>query len=75
VILLKATIEISCNEPEIILKSIQPELENAKNFKVNLKALKDKIIVNIESEKISGLLAGINSYLRLVKVAKDSLEI
>ncbi len=74
-ILLKATIEISCNEPEIILKSIQPELENAKNFKVNLKALKDKIIVNIESEKISGLLAGINSYLRLVKVAKDSLEI
>jgi tRNA threonylcarbamoyladenosine modification (KEOPS) complex Pcc1 subunit len=72
---LKAEIEIECKEPEIVLRSLEPELENTRKFSIDLKASNNKLIITIESKSLSGLLAGINSYLRLVKVAKETLEI
>jgi tRNA threonylcarbamoyladenosine modification (KEOPS) complex Pcc1 subunit len=72
---LKAEIEIECKEPEIVLRSLEPELEDTRKFSIDLKASNNKLIITIESKSLSGLLAGINSYLRLVKVAKETLEI
>ncbi|MEM5778728.1 MAG: KEOPS complex subunit Pcc1 [Candidatus Aenigmatarchaeota archaeon] len=72
---MKVEIEIECKEPEIIIKSIKPDLEELKKFNVNLKNEKNKLKIKIEANDISGLLAGINSYLRLIKVAIDATEV
>lgn len=71
---MKATIQVECKEPETIIKSMQPEIEDAIKFDADLKAENDRLILTIESKNISGLLAGINSYMRLIRVAKDGME-
>lgn len=70
---MRGIIEIDCKDPEIIKRSIQPETENTSKFNVDIKAEKDKLILTIESETISGLLAGINSYIRLIRVSKNAI--
>lgn len=72
---MKAEIEIECKEPEIVIKSIKPDLEELKKFNVKFKNEKNKLKIKIEANDISGLLAGINSYLRLIKVAIDAMEV
>lgn len=71
---MKAEIEIECKEPNIIIKSLEPDAEQAKRFDVELKAENNKIKLEIKSKDVAGLLAGINSYMRLVKTAMDSME-
>lgn len=72
---MKAEIELSCKEPKMIVKSLQPDKEELNKFDVKLTPGKNKLILEIEAEEISGLLAGINSYMRLIKVAIDATEI
>jgi len=71
---MKAEIELECREPEIIIKSLKPD-EEPKRFDVELKTEKNKLKIKIEANDISSLLAGINSYMRLVKVAIDATEV
>jgi len=72
---MKAEIEIECKEPEIIIESLKPENKDLKKFDIKLKAEKDKLKLEIEAENISSLLAGINSYMKLIKVATDAMEV
>lgn len=72
---MKAEIELECREPEVVVKSLQPDKEQLNKFDVKLKPEKNKLKLEIEAEDISGLLAGINSYMRLIKVAIDATEI
>jgi tRNA threonylcarbamoyladenosine modification (KEOPS) complex Pcc1 subunit len=72
---LKSEIEIECKDPEIVIKSLKPDFEETKKFNVDLKAEQNKIILTIESDTISGLLAGINSYIRLIRTSIDTMEI
>ena len=71
---MKAEIEIECERPDIVVKVLQPETEDTKKFEVKIKAEKNKIKINLEAKDISGLLAGINSYMRLVKTSIDGME-
>jgi len=71
---MKAEIEIECKNPDTIIKSINPDIE-AKKFDVKLENKNDKLILIIESKDITGLLAGINSYIRLIRTAIDAMEI
>lgn len=71
---MKAEIEIECKNPDTIIKSINPDIE-AKKFDVKLENKNDKLILIIESKDITGLLAGINSYIRLIRTAIDTMEI
>ena len=71
---MKAEIEINCKKPDIVIKSVSPELE-AKKFDVKLEDKKDKIILTIESKDMTGLLAGINSYMKLIRAAISVKEI
>ncbi len=71
---MKAEIEIECKEPEIVIRSIKPDEGEIKKFDVKISAEKNKLKIKVESKDIPGLLAGINSYLRLVKVAIDAME-
>jgi tRNA threonylcarbamoyladenosine modification (KEOPS) complex Pcc1 subunit len=71
---MRARIEVECKEPAIIIKSLKPEIDDALKFDANIKTEDNKLILTIESKDISGLLAGINSYMRLIRVAKDTTE-
>jgi tRNA threonylcarbamoyladenosine modification (KEOPS) complex Pcc1 subunit len=71
---MKSEIEIECKYPEKVIKSLEPDLEETAKFNVRLDSEKNKIKLKVESKELSGLLAGINSYLRLIKTAMDALE-
>lgn len=73
---MKATLEISCRNPKIVIDSLKPDLEDdVKKFSGKIKAEKNNVVVSIESNTITGLAAGINSYLRLIKAASEVSEI
>ena len=71
---MKAEIEIECERPDIVAKALKPETEETKKFNVEINAEKDRIKLEFESKDIPGLLAGINSYMRLVKTSIDGME-
>ena len=68
---MRATLRIECKEPEIIKKSLLPDIQNRDDLKIDLKAEKNDLIIEIETKKISYLKAVINSYLSLVKALKE----
>ena len=68
---MKATIRIECKNPEIVRKSLLPDVQNKKDLKVDLNTEKNNLIIEIETKKISYLKAVINSYLSLVKALKE----
>jgi tRNA threonylcarbamoyladenosine modification (KEOPS) complex Pcc1 subunit len=71
---MKAAIEIVCERPQIVVKALEPEIDKSKKFSVKLGADKGKVLLEIESEDISGLLAGINSYVTLIKTSINAME-
>ena len=71
---MKAEIEIECKEPETVIKAISPDID-AKKFDVKLEGNGDKLSLKIESEDMTGLLAGINSYMKLIRTAINVKEI
>lgn len=71
---MKAEIEIECKEPEIVIKSLKPDEEELTKFDAKLTSEKNKLKLKIEARDFPGLLAGINSYIRLIKVAMDAME-
>jgi len=68
---MKALIEIECKNPERVIKSIEPDMENNGKFDVKLEEHDGKIFLKIEAPEISGVLAALNSYLRLIKTAME----
>lgn len=70
-----AKLEIECKNPEIVLKSLKPDLDDTEKFKVDLKVKENKLVLIIEAKELSGLLAGINSYARLIKASTDVVSI
>ena len=72
---MKAEIEIECKNPEIIIKALKPSIEDAKKFSVVLEANENKVKLKVEADNISGLLAGINSYIRLIRTSISSMEV
>jgi len=71
---MKAEIEIECKDPDTVIRSLSPDIE-AKKFDVKLENKNDKLILIIESKDITGLLAGVNSYIRLIRTAINTMEI
>ena len=72
---MKAQIELECKEPETVIQSLKPDEEELDKFNIKLTSEKNKLKIKIEAEDVSGLLAGINSYLKLVKVAMNATEV
>ena len=63
----KSKIFIECTNPEKVISAIEPDMDNNYKFDVKIDSDKNGIFLGIESNDISGLLAGINSYLKLIK--------
>ncbi len=68
-----ARIEIECRNPELVLNAIKPETD--KKFDIKFKTSKNKIVMRVEADDIPDLLAGINSYLRLIRTAMETSKI
>ncbi|MFH0928871.1 MAG: KEOPS complex subunit Pcc1 [Candidatus Aenigmatarchaeota archaeon] len=71
---MKAQIEIECMNPETVVKAIEPDMDS-RRFEVRLKAGDGKVLLAVKSEDIAGLLAGINSYIKLIRTAINTEEI
>lgn len=72
---MKAEIEIECKRPDIVIKALKPDIEEAKKFNIELEDGKNKVKLKVEADNIPGLLAGINSYMRLIKTSIDTMEV
>jgi len=72
---MKALLEIQCTNPEIVIKALEPDLEKTEKFDASIDDQEGRIILKVESETITGLLAGINSYMRLIKTSIDVNEV
>ena len=71
---MQAILKIECKDPEIIKKSLLPDIKNKKDLTIDLSTKEKNLIIKIESKKISYLKAVINSYLSLVKTLKEMEE-
>jgi len=72
---MEVILKIECKRPELIRKSLLPDLKSGKGLKIDLNSEKGRIIVKIKSKKISYLKAAINSYLSLIKTLKETEEL
>jgi tRNA threonylcarbamoyladenosine modification (KEOPS) complex Pcc1 subunit len=70
----RATLEVECKNPTIIEKSLLPDIKNKEDLRIKLKTTKRKLIIEVESKKISYLKAIINSYLSLIKTLEELEE-
>jgi len=68
-----ATLELECRDPEIVKKSLEPDIQNDADTTTVIaiqraKGGKDKniVLITIKSKKLSYLKAIINSYISLV---------
>ncbi|HLE07539.1 MAG TPA: KEOPS complex subunit Pcc1 [archaeon] len=66
-----ASLEIDCGDAEKILRSIEADAEPTEKFSAKMAAEKNKIFLEIEAKDISGLMAGVNSNLKLIKLAAE----
>lgn len=67
--------EIDCRDAEKILRAIEADTEPTEKFSSRIAAQKNKILLEVEAKDISGLMAGINSNLKLIKLAAEIDEI
>lgn len=72
---MRAELEISCSQPELLLATLQPDIIKTDKFTVQLVAGKGCLKLTIAAADIAGLLAGINSYLRLIRTALAAQEV
>jgi tRNA threonylcarbamoyladenosine modification (KEOPS) complex Pcc1 subunit len=70
---MKAVIDIESENPDQIIKAIEPDMDQTEKFDARLEEGEKKVVLTVEAREASGLLAGINSYVKLIKVAKTEL--
>ena len=70
-----AQLKLRVKNPDLIKKSLEPDIESTRNIKITLKATKKEIIINVKSSKLSYLKAVINSYISLVKTLEGVEEV
>ena len=71
---MKAIIELECKKPLLVARALEPEADENKKFEASVKTSKKSLLLTVESKDISGLLAGINSYVMLARTSINSLE-
>jgi len=71
----EASLKIECENPELVKKSLEPDVENDETVETDLKADKDFIEIKIKSKKLSYLKAIINSYISLISMLVEADKI
>ena len=68
---MRAELELECANPELVIKAIKPDMTETGKFKAVMKAEKTAVKLTVEAKDIGALLAGVNSYARLIKTSAD----
>ncbi|MFH1450947.1 MAG: KEOPS complex subunit Pcc1 [archaeon] len=68
--MISAEVNLETENPQRILDSLKPDMEDAQRFSVKASVSGKKIVFKIEANDIAALKAALNSYLRLVQVAQ-----
>lgn len=71
----KATVEIETDDPGIIVAALKPDLSPSHKFEASLNASGRKLVLTVQAADMGGLSAGLASYLRLIRAAKEASEI
>lgn len=71
---MQAILRFKFKNPGLIKKSLDPDIENKKDIKIEIKTEKNDLIIKINAQKISYLKAVINSYLSSIKMLKEMEE-
>jgi tRNA threonylcarbamoyladenosine modification (KEOPS) complex Pcc1 subunit len=66
---MRAEIEVDCENPEIVIEALRPDTGASEKFSAGLAAGKGKLLLSVEAGEIGGLVAGVNSYMRLIRAA------
>lgn len=72
---MRASVEVECKEPEKILRAVNVDSEPTEKFSAKMSTEKNKILLEVEAKDIAGLMAGVNSNLKLIGLASETLEI
>jgi tRNA threonylcarbamoyladenosine modification (KEOPS) complex Pcc1 subunit len=67
----KCRIELECRDPEHIADALKKDVEQTKKFGVTISTKPNVVILEFSSHELSGLLAGVNSYVKLAKLALE----
>lgn len=70
-----AVVEIESKAPELVVKALEPEPAESPKFRAGLKAAKGKVVLTVSSNELSGLAAGLSSWLRLIRTANEASEL
>ena len=64
----EATLSFECKNPEIIKKSLEPDIKNDKYSTTEIETKNGLLVVKIKSEKITHLKGIVNTYISLVNM-------
>lgn len=68
---MRAILEIDTDNPKLMKDSIEIDEKEYRRMKINSRAEKKRLIVEIDADDFSSLRAGVSSYLRLAKVCLE----
>lgn len=67
-------LNINTSKNKVIMNALLPDLKESDRIKIKV-IKKDPISIKISSTDVTSLRAGVNSVLKLIKVAEDVLEV
>lgn len=72
----EATLSFDCKNPELVRKSLEPDIKNDKYSTTEIETKKDRIIIKVKSEKMTHLKGIVNTYISLVNmlIEADRIE-
>ena len=71
----EVTLRLECKKPEIVKKSLEPDIKNTESLHTEIKADKKFVEINVKGKKLSHLKAIINSYLSIISMLNEIVEI
>ena len=75
VIMHEVNLRLECKKPEIVKKSLEPDIKNTESLHTEIKADKKCVEINVKGKKLSHLKAIINSYLSIISTLNEIAEI
>ena len=72
---MRAELCIECADPDAVVRAVRPDMGEAGRFTASLKAAEKSVKLIVESKDTTGLLAGVNSYVRLIKTSNDICDL
>ncbi|MFO7872254.1 MAG: KEOPS complex subunit Pcc1 [Candidatus Undinarchaeales archaeon] len=66
-----AEIKIEAENPKQVITALEPDIDKAPRFEVELVPSKDHIILKVNADDLTAMRAAVNSYLRLINTLNE----